>query len=471
MNNAMKKLIIFSVATLLLVACGNKNRHRDGSQTEINNATIVDTAVVAEVIKPTVNVYIENSGSMDGYVKDKTEFKGAIRDLLVLLKYHYDEDSINLFFINNQINVPQLKVLNKQKDIGKEVTAKIDLTSFAQDIELKWRNGQEKTAWQNTNLNQIFKMILGKTDNKTISILFSDCIYSIHGSENAVALLQDEKSLTKDAFLTKWKNDKVPLATTVVKMKSKFDGKYYPFTGDHNGYYLKGDRPYYICVIANQEILGDFNKNIELKADKVEGFENKYTLLSEKSKNLYYSVLQSTLNKGRFKSDRTKSKSNYIHGITDVNLQSTGGGCTRGKEENLQLAVTVDYSNVQVENDYLTNPDNYTVTTKNFIVKEVLPIDSVKVTANDKILIAKDKPTHIIVLEAKTKGVNDVTLVLNKQMPQWIAESSTEDDTSQSRTEGKTFGLNYWLTGIAEAYQTIYPDNKYFFECTISIDK
>jgi hypothetical protein len=458
----MKKLLFFSIIALLLAACGGCRPDRKGGETVPVNGSTKKVVATAPVINPTVNVYIENSGSMDGYVKGVTEFKGAIRDLLVLLKYHYGEDSINLFFINNQINEPQLKQQKKQKGVEQEITAKIDLTTFAQDIELKWRNGQDKKAWQSTNLNQIFKMILGKTDNKTVSILFSDCIYSIHGSTDAIGLLLDEKSLTKDAFLSKWKNDKVPLATTIVKMKSKFDGKYYPFTGDHNGYYLKDERPYYICIIANQEILGDFNKNIELKADKVEGFENKYTLLSEKSKDLYYSVLQSTLNKGRFKSDRAKTKPNFIHGIKDVNL-------VRGVDK-IQFAVAVDYSSVQAENDYLTNPANYTVTTNNFIVKEILPIDSVKVSANDKNRIANSNSTHIIVLEAKTKAVSGVSFVLNKQMPQWIAESSTEDDTSKEKTKGKTFGLNYWVTGIAEAYQTIYPDNKYFFECTISID-
>lgn len=292
----MKKLLIFTVAALLLCSCGNGKRPPQGGD-KSDPDTIITYGMLP--VKPAVNVYIENSGSMDGYVKGKTEFKGAIRDLLVLLKYHYNEDSINLFFINNRINGPQPKVQKQKQDSG-EVTAKIDLTTFARDIELKWRNGQEKSAWQSTNLNQIFKMILDKSDSNIISILFSDCIYSIHGSANAIGLLLDEKkSLTKDAFLSKWKNDKVPLATTIVKMKSKFDGKYYPFTGNNNGYNIdKGERPYYICVIANQEILNDFNKNIELKADKVEGFENKYTLLSEKSQDLYYSVLLSTLKKG-----------------------------------------------------------------------------------------------------------------------------------------------------------------------------
>jgi hypothetical protein len=437
----MKKNSFFIFIIVLICSCNNHRPNRSGEKSDTKE-------VIIEPVKPTVNVYIENSGSMDGYVRGITEFKGAIRDLLVLLKYHYDEDKIKLFFINMQINP--------------ESNTMIDIASFASNIEMRWRYGQDRSLWQSTNLNQIFKMILGETDNKTISILFSDCIYSIHGSSDATGLLQDEKSLTKDAFLSKWKKDSVPLATTIVKMKSRFDGKYYPFTGDDNFYYIRGDRPYYICVIANQEVLGEFNKNIEFKADKIEGFENKYTLFSERSKDLYFSVLQSTLNKGRFKPDRKKTKPTYIHGIKNVKI-------VQGTDK-IQFAVAVDYSNVRAENDYLTNPANYTITTNNFTVKEILPIDSVRVSANDRNRITSSKPTHVVVLEARTRLVSDVSFVLNKQMPQWIAESSTEDDTSQDRTANKTFGLNYWVTGIAEAYQTIYPDNKYFFECTISIE-
>jgi hypothetical protein len=397
---------------------------------------------------------------MDGYVNGKTEFKGAIRDLLVLLKYRYDEDNIHLYFINNQIYKPIEQIKGKQNAI---VTSEIDLANFAQDIELRWRKGQEKKSWQSTNLNKIFRMILEKTDHNTISILFSDCIYSIHGSTNTIGLLQDEKSLTKDAFLTKWKNDKVPLATTIVKMKSAFNGRYYPYTGDQNGYNIKRERPYYICVFAETNALKDFNKNIELKSGTIEGFENKYSLMPDETDEAYYSVLQSTENRGRFKVDRKNSTANYIHGITDIGLGRNG--------ENLQFAVAVDYSNLQVENDYLIDTENYTVSTNNFFVKEVLPIDSVNIRANDRNLISQSNTTHLIILEAKTRLVSDVSFALKKQIPDWITLSSTENDVSEEITNGKTFGLSYWVTGIAEAYQTIFPEDKNFFECTISIEQ
>ncbi|MCL1938392.1 MAG: hypothetical protein FWF52_08375 [Candidatus Azobacteroides sp.] len=446
----MKKTRKQSALYMLLVvigiffwSCERRGERKPARETEIENPVPVDT--VPRVV-PNIHVYIENSGSMDGYVKGKTEFKGAIRDLLVLLKYHYNEDSIKVFFINNGI---------------KESDTKKDLAAFSQDIEVIWRKGQEKKDWLSTNLNQIFKMILKQTDNHTISILFSDCIYSIHGSSNTVELLNDEKSLTKDAFLSKWKNDQIKLATTIVKMKSKFNGKYYPYTGDNKGFMINMERPYYICIMADPDLLADFNKNIELKENKIEGFENKYVLSFEDPKNIYYSVLLSSFSQGRFKPDRTASAKDYVHGIRDVKLDN--------KNNLLTFAVAVDFSSIQAENDYLTNPANYIVTTDNFDITEIIPASKNEIKPNDWRIINSHNPTHIIVLEAKTKSVSNVSFVLKKQIPQWVNDSSTEDDTTESRLVGQTFGLKYWVAGIEEAYKIIYPDDNHFFECSISI--
>lgn len=395
---------------------------------------------------------------MDGYLYGKTEFKGAIRDLLVLLKYHYEEDSINLYFINQEIFSPAS-------------ATKIDLASFATDIEMKWRIKQAKKHWQSTNLNQIFKMILSKTDNNTISILFSDCIYSIHGSTDATGLLNDEKSLTKDAFLSKWKNEQIPLATTVVKMNSKFKGKYYPYTGDNKNFFYDGIRPYYICVIANNSLLRDFNKNIEIKKGKIEGFDNKYILSSGDSNSVYFSVLQSSFNKGRFKPDRNVSTISYIHGIEDINLNNRGSGCSTGKEDLLSFAVAVNFTEIQTEEEYIINPKNYSVISNNFTIDTIFPIDKKNINPSDWNKIVNSKPTHIIILTAKTKSVSDVTFVLKKQMPLWIENSNTENDTDKNNLNSKTFGLMYWIRGITEAYEIIYPNNNNFFEFTITINK
>jgi len=438
-----KRLFLFSlVALCLFAACRNGSRTKqpkEGKSTLIHTVASSSKSVKAQ----TINVYIENSGSMDGYVNGKTEFKGAIRDLLVMLKYHYDEKNTKIFFINSDVH---------------STTTCSDLANFAQYINTLWVVGSRG----HSKLNNIFKQVLERTDNQTISILFSDYIYSIAGS-NTIGLLNDEKSLTKDAFLSKSKKDKMPLATTIVKMKSKFNGRYFPYTGDQNNYSIYMERPYYICVIGNQEILKDFNQKIELKTGKIEGFENKYVLSSDDLKGIYYSVLNSSFNNGRFTIDRDNSKRDYTHGIKDVRT-------LRGSDT-LTFAIAVDFSNVQVENDYICNPKNYTVTTENFKIAKVFPLNQKEINQSDWITIKDHKPTYVILLKSTVQKLNDTELsfVLKKQMPQWVANSSTEDDTDRSKLAGKTFGLKYWIEGISEAYETIYPDYKNYFECSVTI--
>ena len=46
-----------------------------------------------------INVFIENSMSMDGYVKGSTEFEAALSDLLVQMQYKYNKENINVLVI------------------------------------------------------------------------------------------------------------------------------------------------------------------------------------------------------------------------------------------------------------------------------------------------------------------------------------------------------------------------------------
>lgn len=70
MNKTINLLYGF-IVILLLTSCGNSGKKTN------NNKTSKDSVKV-ETLSPTVNIYIENSGSMDGYVKGVTEFEQAI---------------------------------------------------------------------------------------------------------------------------------------------------------------------------------------------------------------------------------------------------------------------------------------------------------------------------------------------------------------------------------------------------------
>lgn len=447
----MQKTSFLFVLIIVLVffSCGRRSSRTPKEKDD--TTTCIETAKPQLAKAKTINIYIENSGSMDGYVCGNTEFKGAIRDLMVLLKHYYGEGgSIKVYFINSQI---------------RGTDTKTDLATFSQNINTHWKvEGENRTS---SNLNNVFKMILEKTDKQTISILFSDCIYSIKGKD-AEGLLSDEKSLTEDAFLTRWRVDSLKLATTIVKMKSKFTGTYYD--KDNQKTQLSGElRPYYICVIGNNDIMLDFNQKIQLEKDKIEGFDNKYVISTGATDDLYYSVLMSTDNAGRFKATRALSTKEYVHGIEDVDVRS------RNRDENavnkFAFAVAIDFKNVAAEEDYLLTPKNYTLSDNNFIVKEIKPIDKNKVSASDWLKISSANPTHIIVLEATGTAISDVKVALKKQMPQWIEQTTTMDDRYIRKNLDKTFGIKYLIEGISEAYQVIYPSDVNFFEFEIKIKK
>ena len=450
MKKALYLFIPLVIVCFLLIVCSRgRGRSRETLPSSKDSADTVGVIKTDSLIKPVVNVYIENSGSMDGYVKGNTEFKGAIRDLLVLLKHYYGPENIKIYFINTKI---------------RETNTKDDVATFAGNINAQWSiKGDDHSS---SNLNNVFKMILDKTGKETISILFSDCIYSIKG-KNADGLLSDEKSLTKDAFLSRWRQDSLKLATTIVKMKSKFYGTYYD--KDNAKTILKGEeRPYYICVIGNNDIMIDFNAKIPLEKGKIEGFDNKYIISTGTSDGIYYSVLLSTANVGRFKDNRKESTKTYIHGIKDVNMKSVSrGGNVNNK---LTFAVAVDLKNVAAEDDYLTNPQNYTLSDNNFQVKEIIPVDKKNINPKDWVRISEAQPTHLIILEATGTATSDIKVSLKKQMPQWIEQTNIIDDKNIRANLDKTFGIKYLIEGIAEAYQIIYPEDKNFFQFEIKID-
>jgi hypothetical protein len=444
--------MLFAItAIFLLFSCGSNNRkHGDDPKGNLSDTT---EKIIQPIVAKTINVYIENSGSMDGYVGGNYEFKEAISSLLARLPYHYEEKDIKIRFINSRIDSIS--------------TTQVDLTNFSKELNMYWEKGK-RTRSSSTNLNNIFQDILSQTDSSTISILFSDCIYSI-GYGDVIGLLSYEKNLTMSAFLQKYKKDKVPLATTILKMKSHFKGKYFPYTGDKNHFHIDMERPYYIVVIGNNDIMLDFNAKIPLERDKIGGFDNKYIIQAGATNNIYYSVLLSTDNVGRFRASRNVSTKDYIHGIEDVNMKSRN---RNGNSSNkFTFAVAVDLKNIPVEEDYLLNPENYTLGDDNFIVKEIKAVNKNDIGASDWVRISASNPTHLLILEATGTAISNVKVSLKKQMPQWITDSSIEDDTDRNKLTGKTFGLKYWIEGIAAAYQEIYPNDKNFFEFEIQIKK
>ena len=77
----MKKTLSLAMIVLLTLSC-NQDRSNQSQALSNHDSIEIETDIVevATLIPPTpiINVYVENSGSMDGYVKDVTEFEQSV---------------------------------------------------------------------------------------------------------------------------------------------------------------------------------------------------------------------------------------------------------------------------------------------------------------------------------------------------------------------------------------------------------
>jgi hypothetical protein len=149
--------------------------------------------------------------------------------------------------------------------------------------------------------NYQYTTFINNTDENAISILLSDNIYSISGTETVPVLLAMVKAKTTQAFLKKMKELKQPLSTTIIQLQSHFKGNYWDYKHPVGkaSQTLNCKRPYYMCVIGVNDILSDFNEKFNVH--EMNGYQNKYTLTEIKELNPKCSVLVNTCKIGRFR--------------------------------------------------------------------------------------------------------------------------------------------------------------------------
>ena len=415
----------------------------------------LDTSITASTENLKIKLYIENSGSMFGYVNGRTELKDALQNLLVELNFVYnknDENKIEIYFINSQIHKTPFDDLPKFADKLSPTTMKIGATG-------------------SSDLNDIFKQLTTENQDNTISILLSDFIYSIKG-EDTNALLGSQQALTKNVFLNASKKAQ-KLTTNIYQFFSDFEGTYYDYNNVPKP--LKTSRPYYFAILGKQKDVALFTENFGDKFRNYKGYTNEYLLTAEDFKIENFTVLQATLNKGSIKPIKNK----YINGqIRAVEIEEN----TRSGEP-IEFAVAVDLSKLRVTDDYKTSIANY-------ILKDSsdFTLTAIGNIQDDEILFANGtieqispadlphmgfKPTHAFAFRSKNGKIEDFNFALKRVIPNWVDNASVDDDTmlaSTTKLQTKTFGLNYLISGISDAYLQATKKDQYF-DITIPLQK
>lgn len=388
---------------------------KKNEQTNAGNSDTTKRSGFPETAKPVVNVYMENSGSMYGYVdqKQKSMFQQSVYNYLVDIQSSGIPSSFNLNFINS-------KIIQK----GTDVDAFINKIT-ANDFQNAGGDGKH------TDIAEMLKMVLENTSNDTVSIFISDCIFSPGKVNQPEAYLISQMISIKESFSNYLEKNPYTMVM-IYQIMSPFNGKYYDYQDRPRPY--SGERPYYILVIGNTQHL--YNLKLSTKSENfIPGVGNYWCIFNYPFEDItatQYALLLSP-KKGEF---NRKSPKEMTKTRNDTN------GC-------FMFSLASDMSIYQhlLENDYVYNVGNYAryvnkVDSKDFYM-EICP---------NKLQTSPMTVDYLISTNNKMPE-GTFSLVLLRQKPSWADEMTDYDDrTFNKDNEQKTYGLKYIFDGIDQAF-------------------
>jgi hypothetical protein len=392
--------------------------------------------------KPNINIYMENSGSMDGYVTINSEFKDALGNIVVQSHNGYAKKS-NFYFINNDIHPIDTTIFG------------YDMNNFVAHLSPK---SMKIGHTESTNINDIFKIILSKTDKKTVSVLFSDCVYSIKGSDIA-SQINNAKNATMGAFMDAL--DKNPeLGVIILQCQSDFNGYYY----DRNDKPIlyRGKRPYYVFFIGDVKYLQDINTKMDLNNSQtgIHGLLHKY-MLSNKvwtvDDNSARTITSDYTNASLIKTER-----NFFD-IHEISTDRSASSST------ITFAVGVDMQNLFVDESYIQDPANYSVKQPGCSVYGIQKITSNMPAFSDMSDFSDSNRLYAIKIKTNDNQPQ-FDICLQNILPKWVNDANIPDDSGIVPDGSKTFAISSMIEGIYDAfYHKISYDNKNIFNFSINI--
>jgi len=367
-----------------------------------------------------INVYLENSASMDGYVKGVTEFETAIYNLLGDFKISGICDSLNLNYINKSI--PYTKKNALPSDI-QDFIEKLEPSTFKQ------RGGDRSVS----DLSNILTSVLKTVNNKNAAVLISDFVFSPGKNENAQDFLNNQGVGIKISFAQKLKT--FDLSVVAIQLQSNFNGLYYDKTD--KPIQMNCKRPYYIWIIGNTKQISEILR--EKILDNIKGgYQNRLVLQSINGVNEPKIKILSKPTFGDF--DRAEISNNIISDATESKDTNTKGL--------FGFNVAVDFSNSMQDGKFYTDSGNFKSSNVNYDLK----IETINSNNSDASLSGY---THLLKLQ--TTSLRDETLHIDVIgcTPNWVYSSTSIDDANIVRDnleKQKTFGFKFLMEGVTDAF-------------------
>jgi len=373
-----------------------------------------------------INVFLENSGSMNGYLNaPNTEFKNSIYSLLTRLKLFADKDSLNLLLIN------------KGEQLLYKNASNTDVAEFKNILNPAFFGKLSKGKTGESDINELIRRCLSRVNNRNLSVFISDCVYSPGKSKpDATLFLADQKQGIYLNFATEIKNRNSDIAVVILQIDARFKGTY--FDKQNTAIEIKSEisRPFYIWFIGTKYQITSI-----LASKKLEeldgGYRNKLVFQTiENASQLKPKIIKAT--QGSF--DRTEIAQGIIT------------GAKAAKDGKFGFQIAVNFSNCLQDGNYYSSLENYDCSPSQYIVDTIF--------ISDKNALVPTGYTHA--LNLRTNSLRDEVLkikILGKT-PSWVINNSSTDDSQilNSKTEQeRTFGLKYLIEGVSEAF---YPKSE-----------
>lgn len=366
---------------LSLISC--RNDKIEVSSKHINS-TINNTS-------PTIKVFLENSGSMDGYMCDGSDLKDAMYAYLSDLKLC--SKSLELNYINSKI-IP----FNGELDT---YIKELNPSSF--------RNAGGNRS--NTDLRQMIKNVISNTNDTSISIFISDCILDLP-AKNAQDFLTNCQISIKNSVISG--RDSVPnFGVVVAKLTSEFNGKYfYPNNTVEN--LNEVSRPYYMWIFGNGNIIANILDNAPLDDLRKYGFEDMISFVPQN--NIPF----------------------------DINNKTTTSKIINPTNGYYLATIRADFRTTLQPNSIIVAPSNYTFFDSSISIETIQPITAIN-----------SEYTHFITIKIpkESKTIEEVLTFNAPRISNWVYNSNDESGTNIKDNLSKTTGIKYLIEGIADAYK------------------
>ena len=384
--------------------------------------------------KPVVRIFMENSGSMNGYVTTNSQFKNALGHLITKADGLYS--GTRLDFINQDIY---------------HTAICDDLDNFVLNLNPE---SMQVGNTSSTDINKIFRMILSHTQKDTISVLVSDCMYDVDNVGNLLSAAASSTTGTFMKAIRRARDAKQEFAAIIMQCMSEFSGNYYE---GNTAISCNSQRPYYVIVVGNLEQVQDFNRRMELEdtSTGLPGLTHKFMISSEPTWML----------------DNTTSRT-YCSTFTNANMiQAQHDGLNIRKimvdheQSNLNFAVGLGISQLFADQSYLLDKDNYAVEPSQYKVTDVN--DNAKFTECDYF-------RHPITVQMVALGQNfapQITLKLKSNIPAWVKECSYNQRLGTLPPTHQSYAIYEMVEGIYTAFHNSKEnDSRDIFHLTIHID-